>query len=585
MIITVSMTSFKMNFKHCAVISMFCILACGTSCIYVDEELGSNLIPTEQRYTTYIDEFPLEKIGMTPVSQLSGYSSNRVTVGAVRSEDDDVVTRSSAFSLIPAAEYDFGEGGEVVQFHFAIAKDTLSYIHENQRRILQDVNIYELSLPVEDSDGYIGSELEIGGLIADVATYDGGDSLSFDFRLDWANSFLRTLQEKVEDSVYDSVGAFTEKVFPGIYIDIDAPASPGGRINMFTLTSGVNLEYYYISGNLATLTVRGAKFDGKEAGDTTFVFMYGARDFSLTQEATDYYSGETITPQSALNLSSSTLDSKAASAAGDEIIVDGGGGLKPVISAREMRESFMAILQEKGFDPADVVINKASLVLPYDRNTSYEDLECYPALLSPTCRVYGTSTTDEDKEIVSYAGITDSSASSENQGNIDRSNAEYAPDISFHMQQILALDEYDENDPDIVRDYEEKDIWLLTLAVEQEQEEQEGTSEYYQNLQYSMYYNSLYNNYYGYGYGGYGYGYGGYYGGYGYNNYYDYYAMAAYYSSMQSSQQSSSTTVLDRDRYYKAVLRGPAMYDPESQVSLEEQRVPYMRITYSIRQK
>ena len=92
-----------------------------------------------------------------------------------------------------------------------------------------------------------------------------------------------------------------------------------------------------------------------------------------------------------------------------------------------------------------------------------------------------------------------------------------------------------------------------------------------------MYYNSLYNNYYGYGFGGYGYGYGGYYGGYGYNNYYDYYAMAAYYSALQSSQsqQDNSTTVLDRDRYYKATLCGPEA----------EERAPYLKVTYSVRQK
>ena len=596
MIITVFMTSCKMKAGYCAILfSAFCILACGTSCIYVDEELGSNFIPIEQRYTTYVKEFPLEEIAMKPVEHLSGYSSSRITVGAIMTESGDISERGSAFSLIPAAEYDFGEGGEVVKFHFAVAKDTLSYISDSQRRILQEVNVYALNESIDEGDGYISTvfnptELES---IADGTIYDGGDSLSFDFRKEWADKLLHEKLQKLEESAYDSVGAFTEKVFPGIYINVDRPSSPGGRINMFTLTTGADLEYYTLSGGYAKMTVHGIKYEGRdELVDTTFMFLYGAQDFSITQEATDYYSGETLTPQYALNVSASSLDGKETEQAESEIIVDGGGGLKPVITAKELREKFMTVLASDNIDPSAVIINKATIVLPYDQTTGYEDLKHYPALLSPTCKMYTEN--GEEEEIVSYAGITDTSVSSENQGEINRSRSEYAPDISYHMQQILALDEYSEDDAEVKKEYEQKDIWLLTLAVEEEKEEQEGTSEYYQNLQYSMYYNNLYNNYYGYGYGGYGYGYGSYYGGYGYNNYYDYYAMAAYYSAMQSSQtQSSSTTVLDRDRYYKAVLRGPDAADieqadtetPDGMTDLERNRKPYVRVTYSVRQK
>ena len=107
---------------------------------------------------------------------------------------------------------------------------------------------------------------------------------------------------------------------------------------MFTLTTGADLQQYYLSGGYATLTVKGVEYEGRdEPVDTTFLFLYGAQDFSITQAATDYYSGETLTPQYALNMSSSTLDGLATDHATDEIIVDGGGGLKPVISAREIR--------------------------------------------------------------------------------------------------------------------------------------------------------------------------------------------------------------------------------------------------------
>ena len=576
-IITVFMTSCKMKIKTASALlfSMFCILFCGISCVDINEELGSGFIPTDQRYDIHIDEFAIKSIDMKPVTELSGYSSSRMTIGAIRTEDNKLITRSSAFSLIPAAKYDFGEGGKVARFHFAVAKDTLSYIDPSQRRILQDIYVYALQEPTDDTDGYISSEPGQGEMIADAAIYDGGDSLSFDFRNEWASEFLAKLQA-AEPSVYDSVGAFTQNVFPGIIIKADEPASSGGRINMFTLTTGANLSDYTLSGGYATLTVQGAEFEGRVVEDTTFMFLYGAMDFSITQAATDYYSGETLTPQSALNISSSDLDETEYSGTG--ITVDGGGGLKPVIRARELRDRLTEMLRDKGIDPADVIINKATVVMPYDSNTPYEDVDLFPQILSPACRI---TNTENGEETVSYAGITDTSSSSENTGEIDRSTSMYSPDISYHMQQILGLPEYDETDSDITEQYAEKDIWFMIMAVEEQQEEQEGTSEYYQNMQYAMYYNNLYN----YGYGGYGYGYGGYgYGGYGYNNYYDYYTMAAYYSAMQSAQssQSSTTTVLDRDRYYKAVLRGPEADTDESR-PLEDRRVPYLKVTYSVR--
>ena len=100
---------------------------------------------------------------------------------------------------------------------------------------------------------------------------------------------------------------------------------------------------------------------------------------------------------------------------------------------------------------------------------------------------------------------------------------------------------------------------------------------------YASYYNSLYGgDYYG-GYGGYGYGYGGYgYGGYGYggyNNYYNYLMMA---QMMASANQSSTTTTseLDKDRYYCAKLNGPdaTSVDPLT----KKKRVPRCRVTFSI---
>ena len=92
---------------------------------------------------------------------------------------------------------------------------------------------------------------------------------------------------------------------------------------------------------------------------------------------------------------------------------------------------------------------------------------------------------------------------------------------------------------------------------------------------YAMYYNNLYG-----GYGGYGsYGYVG------YSNYYNMYMMQSLLNSM-SQTTYSTTQELDKDRYYRAILNGPAATatNPESCPLLlpGARRVPTFRVTFSV---
>ena len=76
-------------------------------------------------------------------------------------------------------------------------------------------------------------------------------------------------------------------------------------------------------------------------------------------------------------------------------------------------------------------------------------------------------------------------------------------------------------------------------------------------MMYAMYYQNLYG-------GGYGYGYNS------YSNYYTY-AMLAAMMNQSSQQQYTTNTELDKDRYYKAVLCGPASARP-----------PMFRVSFAI---
>lgn len=555
--------------------SILAVTGSALSCVEINEELGKEYIPVRHQYDVYTDTIYLHDIRQEKPDKLSGYSSSRITIGAVRDESG-FTTRSSAFPLIPTgADMDFGENPVCTQFHFTAVRDTLSWPEENQAHIIQNINVYKLTEPIGEDDGYMVSQdkLKIGERVAPVVTYFGQDSLSFNFNTGFGQEYIDVLSAMMKDPKkegLDSVSNYVKKL-PGIYITADTPSTEGGRINMFELALGIEKDSYYVYGNYAELKFR-SKYGNRENVDTSFLFFFGAQDMQVYEDAESKYVTPARTAQYALNLSHSENNMIAAGqTASDRIYVEGGDGVKPVISSKEIKESLTELFSEEGINPADVIIHKASVVLPYDFNTEdYDKMYLYPARLSPTCRI--TLENDEsEEEQVTYAGLTDASVETENQGDINRSLNCYAPDISHHVQEILRRTE-DSN-------YSDYDIWLLNMAEEVVETQGSGNSElsdYYRNLMYYDYYNSIYNPY---GYGGY---YGGYYG-YGYDSYY---GMSNYYNYMlaaqYASQSSSSTSVsmqLDNDRYYKCILRGP---DADGGLSEKNKNLPRLIVTYSV---
>jgi hypothetical protein len=345
---------------------------------------------------------------------------------------------------------------------------------------------------------------------------------------------------------------------------------------MFELNLKYDTSSGYITGNYAELKFT-ADYGDRKGVDTSFVFMFGAGDFLKNLED----SGQI--PQYAFNTSNHYYDansqlnaedlSKNGVIATDKIYIEGGSGIKPVISAKEIRRIVKEQMDAEGIsNPKEAVINKASIIFPYNVSEDFDALDKFPTRLSPTVRLRSN-----DGTIVTYAGLTDSSVETENQGDINRSLSQYAPDITHHVQEIMKVKE-DENFEKNIAKY---DIWLLIMheEVTETQNNNSAYNDYYQNLMYNSYYNNMmYDPYgYGYGYGGYGYGgYGGYgsYGGYGYNNYYNYLMMAQYASAASSSTSTSTSIELDKDRYYKCWLNGP-------ESSSDIKQLPRIKVTFS----
>ncbi len=556
---------------------------CGVSCISVDDTLGQDYIPDSHIWQVETVKFDLADIEMQPSTELGGYSSRRLSVGGVFDGELGWSEREAAFALIPiadTADFTMGENPEFVSFHFALAKDTVSVRDENQEHIIQNIRVYELKKPLDEDilyagDSYPGLYDAADGVVTEgIPTYNGGDSLSFNFTRTFGEKYIKALQEMQLDSVSNYI-----KKLPGICITADRSASGSGRINMFKVAVSVN-DYNYLTGNYAELKFR-STFDDRGVIDTSLVFMAGAADFIGS-------SSSSLPTQYSFNLCKSE-GRIAGAAAGDEIYVEGGCGLKPVIRAKSLREAAMDAIGKHiaGFDESmteeekvnllsSVVINRATIKLPYETSADFSEVAHYPTILSPTCRLVGsrTVTTDEGsktQEVISYAGLTDASVSSENQGDINRSLDCYHPDVSHHVQELLRLTRKDgEKDEDYATRMSQYDIWMLIVHSETNETSSSSSSsynDYLSALAYSSYYNSLYN---GYGYGSYGYGSYGY-SSY-YNNYYNYMMMAAY-ASQSSSTSTSTSTELDKDRYYSCKLYGPT--------APEENKRPSMTLTFS----
>lgn len=536
-------------------------LVCAASCVYVDDNLGQNFIPGDQIYEVRTATFDLDGIRMGYSDSLSAYSSSRITVGAIRDSKFGLTSRSSAFTIVPVVDtIDVGENPRVTQFHFTASRDTTSVEDEGQTNILQNIYVHRLehvldstylyTVDLNDKD-FIGKETITRG----IPVYNGGDSLSFDFSDDFAMEMVKLFQE--DPDIQMDLDEYLEKV-PGIYIRSDAPSTEGGRINMFNCPIEVS-DSYYVTGNYAELKIR-SDYGTRKDVDTSFLFYFGPQERTTDTEqyafniCDSHPEDRTFLIEDTENKTRSILYT----ATDGKIYVEGGNGLKPVISAVEIKNLLTDHLKEEGLDPDEIIVNKASVILPFDEfinSGEYDYSQNYmlPDILSPTCRFsyYSESLDNADGErirYVSYAGLTDASVESENQGDVNLSLSRYSPDISHHVQEVLRASD----DSLATGRY---DIWLLVMVNEvitSTNEQQQEMSEYYQNLAYASYYNSLY--------GGYGYGYGYGYGGYGYNSYYNNYynyMLAAQYASA-SAVQEETVAQLDKDRFYRLVINGPA---------------------------
>lgn len=524
------------------------------SCVGVDQNLGGDFIPTDQKYDFHTAEFNLDEVWMKSIDSLTAYSSRRITIGSIRDETFGLFSRGSVVTLVPVLDsVDFGKDPVFKRFKFKAAVDSVSVADESQANILQNVNVYALDEPLGSKEYFSRAEIKHGSkrITKGVPIANGKDSLTFDFTEEYGKQYLSMTQDDLKD-----LKTYAKK-FPGIYLCTDDPTGNGGRFDMYEFdilrtVAGTSGSYIARTDNYAILYFNG-EFNG-ERRDSSLMFYFSPVEM---QDLDSLINAKSLPSQYVFNVDRHESDHLVGQA-DDKIYIEGGSGIKPVVPAAEIQRLVNAEIIRKGGEPITTLITKATIEMPFDFPEDYTTMFRYPKVLSPTIKI-STDTT------VTFAGLTDASASDENQGDVNRSLCNYAPDITHHVQQIIRKSEGDKK----LSNY---DIWFLIMWYETTtttDSQAEEMANYYQQLAYYSYANQLYGG----GYGGYGgYGYGGYgYGGYGYyNNYYNYMSMASYASS--SATKTTSSTELDKDRYYRAVLRGPKA----------EGKKPKLKVTFAI---
>lgn len=573
------------------ILSIFTLgaILCAPSCVKINNELGQNLIPQEHEYDVFHEEIPLKNIRVMHADSTYGYNTYRIIVGAVNDADFGSIRKSAAFTLIPVdTSLNFGTDPKFESMFLTISRDSLSTPHGANSNLIQKMRIYALD---ENTDLNNPTEYMYAGDIRKMSqyfqgkematdfpvSYSGEDTLCFHFKKSFIENLGQRLYSKAKNGVYSINNPDTLsnssylKDFPGLFLTCDSPVGQGGRFNLFSLKLALNTSDYSIVGNYAQLRVN-TQYEGRsERTDTSFIFLIGAA--AIPQDANN------LPLQSAFNgcehedlvaIDGMTKDGKYFLAK-EKIYVEGGTGLRPVVSASEIRDSLLKRfaqhnIKESNYDK--IIVDRASLIFNLIDIHDFSKLKEYPQMLSPMhpSRYKIKTTTYGEQLTLTYTDfppISDASVSAEDPGYLNRSTLCYTPDITFHAQHLIKM-----KNPS-TSDLETQDVWMFVKAGESITQEAVSSeeSDYYNQMLYYSYLNSMYGGYDNY-YGGYGS-----YGGYGYNNYNSYYSMMYYYSMMNANSGTTTNVqnMIDTGRHYKGILHGPEGSNP-----------PVLNIVYSV---
>ena len=389
-------------------------LSCLASCITTDHTLGSALVPANQDIS--IETATLNApVGLKMADSLQTAISQSATVGAIRSDLFGLYHSDAAMSV--TAAYDsivWGNNPAVRSVSLTLMRDTSLMVDPGQRYIPQNLSVHRLKVELDSTMLYNNSltaaDYNPENLAKGSVIYTGTDEFTVPLQEKLGEELL-----KIPMATLDSAELFM-KAFYGIYVRCDDPVegTEGGRLNIFDLSS-----------SYLTLV---HEYDDEEGNRriTSNTFLVG-----------DKYS---------VNICSSGARPLEKPDAFEILYLEGSCGIKPHISALELRDQVARWAEASQIPMDNLVIAKATLSLPFEYNGDYKQYDYYAGNVFPCKRV-------STEGILRYTPIDEIQDDAVEKGDIDRCNLRYVSNISMYLQDLIRRDRSDITEAD--------DIWLM----------------------------------------------------------------------------------------------------------------------------
>ncbi|MFA6926357.1 MAG: DUF4270 family protein [Bacteroidales bacterium] len=369
-----------------------------SSCITVDNRMGSDFIPTNQ--VLYIRTQEFEAPMFTAVADsLNMASPSYLEFGSVNTPGFGNTTTSGVVQFAPYSyQKDYGEDPVVKNMFVNIPLSGFTIFNKSDRYIPQNVYVYKLIKDLDHLDIYHDSfsvdyidpiPISKPGLV-----YLGRDTLRIDFTEAFAYELLGA-----DSTERGSIQAFIKK-YKGLYFTTERfeGSETGGRLNYLDI-SKADIYLNYKAGN----------------GDSLLSYyfnIYGT-----------YY-----------NISSHGSAHLAHKEPSEKLFYEGLAGVKPCLDMVALAEQIKAwsLTQTPPVDAGRILISRAELVMPVEipLGEDYSTVDNAPGLLYP-CRLMSNDS------LTYYSPLKDIYYENPG-GKMNRSRWEYTFEITSYLQKILS---------------------------------------------------------------------------------------------------------------------------------------------------
>lgn len=404
-----------------------------SSCIDVNNSLGSSLVPSNQDISLDVVEFDLP-VDMMMSDSLQTHVQNAVTFGAVNTETFGKLRVSGAFSITPANDsIILGDDPVLKEMRAEFSMSTGQSFGEGNAYIPQNIRIRQLNRELDSTTVFNNSigdlDVKAKSAIKESVVYTGGTSFTVYFTDEFADPILDLSFKQL-----DSAQLFMQAIY-GLYISVDEPEDKdyGGRLNQIDLSS-----------SNAYLTYTSTNKEGRRR-DTTIVFSLGA-----------YYT------VSRFDAGSGRLVDKNPE---ELLYVDGYSGVKPHIDAKNLKLLMDKWAASQNIDPKNILVAKASMEFPFVNTENPDDYENYPKHIFPCRRKL-------IEGVPYYLPLSEEDDEDNDRGEINFSRFIYKMDAGSYIQEILkkdinSLSRYD-------------DIWIMpTVSISSSSDSELFYADYY----------------------------------------------------------------------------------------------------------